>query len=111
MKVKLRNPDRVVEVSGPSTVAALLAQLDIVPEAVLVIRDATLLTRDEPVNEEDELEVRPVLSGGAQDGAARTGVARSDGLKLAPERSGAARPQRDSELHARRPQPPQRSTE
>jgi sulfur carrier protein len=65
MKVKLRNPDRVVEVTGPSTVAALLAELSIVPEAVLVIRDATLLTRDEAVSEEDELEVRPVLSGGA----------------------------------------------
>ena len=65
MKVKLRNPDRVVDVSGPSTVRALLKQLDIVPEAVLVIRDSTLLTRDESVSEDDELEVRPVLSGGA----------------------------------------------
>ena len=65
MKVKLRNPDRVVEVSGPKTVTALLAELGIVPEAVLVIRDATLLTRDEAVREEDELEVRPVLSGGS----------------------------------------------
>lgn len=66
MKVKLRNPDRIVEVSGPSTVSALLAHLDIVPEAVLVIREATLLTRDEAVDEDDELEVRPVLSGGAR---------------------------------------------
>ena len=66
MKVKLRNPDRTVEVSGASTVAAVLAELQIVPEAVLVIRDATLLTRDERVTETDELEVRPVLSGGAQ---------------------------------------------
>lgn len=65
MKVKLRNPDRVVEVSGPTTVSALLAELDIVPEAVLVIRDATLLTRDEAVTDGDEIEVRPVLSGGA----------------------------------------------
>ena len=64
MKVKLRNPDRVIEVSGPSTVSALLAELDIVPEAVLVIREATLLTRDEAVAETDEIEVRPVLSGG-----------------------------------------------
>ena len=68
MKVKLRNPDRVVEVSGPSTVRGMLQQLDIVPEAVLVIRDATLLTRDETVSEDDELEVRPVLSGGAGGG-------------------------------------------
>jgi sulfur carrier protein ThiS len=65
VKVKLRNPDRTVEVSGPTTVRDLLQQLDIVPEAVLVIRDATLLTRDEAVTETDELEVRPVLSGGA----------------------------------------------
>lgn len=62
----LRNPDRVVEVNGPATVSALLAELDIVPEAVLVIRDATLLTRDERVSEEDEIEVRPVLSGGSE---------------------------------------------
>lgn len=65
MKVKLRNPDRIVEVSGPRNVLMLLKELQIVPEAVLVIRDATLLTRDEALNEDDELEVRPVLSGGA----------------------------------------------
>lgn len=66
MKVRLRNPDRVVDVSGPKTVQALLRELDIVPEAVLVIRDETLMTRDERVSEEDELEVRPVLSGGSR---------------------------------------------
>ena len=68
MKVKLRNPDRIIEVSGPPTVARLLEELDIVPEAVLVIRDSTLLTRDEALEESDELEVRPVLSGGADQG-------------------------------------------
>ena len=66
MKVKLRNPDRIVDVSGPATVTDLLRELDIVPEAVLVIRNATLLTRDESLTETDELEVRPVLSGGSQ---------------------------------------------
>lgn len=65
MRVKLRNPDRTVEISGPKRVSDLLAALDIVPEAVLVIRDATLMTRDEELDETDELEVRPVLSGGA----------------------------------------------
>jgi len=64
MKVKLRNPDRVVEVAGPRNVTTLLRELQIVPEAVLVIRDSTLLTRDEALNDDDELEVRPVLSGG-----------------------------------------------
>lgn len=66
MKVRLRNPDRTVEVSGPTTVSGLLAELQIVPEAVLVIRDATLLTRDEALTETDEVEVRPVLSGGCR---------------------------------------------
>ena len=66
MRVKLRNPDRVVDVSGPQVVSALLKELDIVPEAVLVIRDATLLTRDESLKEDDEVEIRPVLSGGGK---------------------------------------------
>ncbi len=66
MKVKLRNPDRVEEVSGPHDVLGLLRHLDIVPESVLVIRDATLLTRDERLGEDDEVEIRPVLSGGAR---------------------------------------------
>lgn len=64
MRVKLRNPDRTVEVSGPTNVLSLLKELQIVPESVLVIRDSTLLTRDERLAEDDELEVRPVLSGG-----------------------------------------------
>ena len=65
MKVKLRNPDRVVEVTGPRVVSALLKELEIVPESVLVIRDATLLTRDEALEDTDEVEIRPVLSGGS----------------------------------------------
>lgn len=55
-----------MEVSGPKNVVQLLTHLEIVPEAVLVIRDATLLTRDEALTDDDELEVRPVLSGGAR---------------------------------------------
>ena len=66
MKVRLRNPDRVVELAGARRVVEVLRELDIVPEAVLVIRDSTLLTRDEQVEEEDEIEVRPVLSGGGR---------------------------------------------
>jgi sulfur carrier protein len=68
MRVKLRNPDRIVDVTGPTTVTALLERLEMVPEAVLVIRAATLLTRDEKLADDDELEVRPVLSGGAEHG-------------------------------------------
>jgi sulfur carrier protein len=67
--VKLRNPDRVIELEGPKTVVVLLQELDIVPESVLVIRNKTLMTRDERVDDGDEIEVRPVLSGGAKERA------------------------------------------
>jgi sulfur carrier protein len=65
MKVLLRNPRRELEVHGPRTVAALLAELDLVPESVLVIRGDTLVTRDARLGDDDELEIRPVISGGA----------------------------------------------
>lgn len=66
MKVKLRNPDRVEEVDGATTVGALLAHLGIHPDSVLVIRGDSLLTKDERVNNDDEIELRPVVSGGAR---------------------------------------------
>ena len=65
MKVKLRNPTRVVDVEGPTSVRMLLERLAINPETVLVIRDADLLTREERLAADDELEIRPVISGGA----------------------------------------------
>ncbi len=64
MKVRLRNPDREVEVAGARRVREVLAELDIDPDTVLVIRDKVLLTREERVEDADELEVRPVISGG-----------------------------------------------
>src|SRR6266496_6277259 len=66
MKVRLRNPDREMDVPGPRRVRELLADLSIDPDTVLVIRDRTLLTRDELVAEGDRVEIRPVISGGAE---------------------------------------------
>jgi sulfur carrier protein len=65
MKVLLRNPRREIEVPAPSTVAQLLVDLEVLPEAVLVIRNDTLATRDERLHEDDVVEIRPVMSGGA----------------------------------------------
>lgn len=65
MKVTLRNPKRVVEVTGAKTVRDLLKRLEINPETVLVIRGRDLLTREETLQVADELEIRPVISGGA----------------------------------------------
>ncbi len=65
MKVKLRNPDREVELAGGRSVQEVLAELGIDPDTVLVIRDGELLTRRDRVGEDDRLEIRPVISGGA----------------------------------------------
>lgn len=62
----LRNPRRELEFPGPSTVAALLEQLDVNPESVLVIQGDTLVTRDARLADTDVVEIRPVTSGGAE---------------------------------------------
>lgn len=51
--------------AGGRKVRDVLRELGIDPDTVLVIRDRELLTREDRVGEEDELEVRPVISGGA----------------------------------------------
>ncbi len=65
MKVRLRNPDREVEVAGGRAVRTVLDDLGVDPDTVLVIRAGELITRETRVNEGDEIEVRPVISGGA----------------------------------------------
>ena len=66
MKVMLRNPRREVEVAGNRRVKDVLRELAILPETVLVIRDDELITADQMVTDADTIELRPVMSGGAQ---------------------------------------------
>ena len=65
MKVVLRNPKRELDVPAPKNVGQLLAHLDVVAESVLVIRNDTLATHDELLSDDDVVEIRPVMSGGA----------------------------------------------
>jgi sulfur carrier protein len=65
VKVRLRNPDREVEVVGGRAVRSVLDELGVNPDTVLVIRAGELITRETRLDDADEIEVRPVLSGGA----------------------------------------------
>jgi len=67
VKVVLRNPRREVEVKGPLTVDALLRRLELNPESVLVIDGDELVTRDARLEDAANVEIRPVISGGALD--------------------------------------------
>lgn len=49
---------------GGKTVRDLLRQIDIVPEAVLVVRNKEVLTENELLNDNDELRLLSVISGG-----------------------------------------------
>ena len=64
MKVVLRNPRRELDMHGPMRVHALLERLEINRESVLVIRGDTLVTGDVQLGDDDEVEIRPVVSGG-----------------------------------------------
>jgi len=64
MKILLRNPRREVELPGPLTVDALLRRLALNPESVLVIVGDELVPRDARLEDEANVEIRPVISGG-----------------------------------------------
>ena len=50
---------------GPLRVSALLERLEVNRESVLVIKGDTLVTGDVLLADDDTIEVRPVISGGA----------------------------------------------
>jgi sulfur carrier protein ThiS len=54
-----------VQLEGGRPVSAVLDELGVAVDTVLVIRAGELITRETPVRDEDELEIRPVISGGA----------------------------------------------
>lgn len=65
MKVLLRNPSRELDFAGPMSVVKLLNKLDLNRESVLVISDGTLVPGDAVLSDDDVVEIRPVISGGA----------------------------------------------
>jgi len=65
VRIVLRNPRRELEMDGPMRVHALLERLEINRESVLVIKGDTLVTGDAQLSDDDEVEIRPVVSGGS----------------------------------------------
>jgi sulfur carrier protein len=63
--VRLRNPSRSETVPGPLMVSVLLERLSLNRESVLVIRNGELVPGDTMLDDGDEVEIRPVISGGA----------------------------------------------
>ena len=66
MKIHLSHPARDIEISGPKPVREVLKELQLIPEAYLVIRDQDLVTEDELLQDQDTIEIRPVISGGTE---------------------------------------------
>lgn len=65
MLVKMRNPKRDLEMPGNRTVNRLLDDLELVRESHLVICNGTLVPGDARLADDDVIEIRPVISGGA----------------------------------------------
>ena len=64
MKIHLSHPTRDIQLQGPKRVVDIFKELQLIPEAFLVIRGRDLMTEDEVVADGDSIEVRPVISGG-----------------------------------------------
>ncbi len=65
MIVKMRNPNREVEIDRSMAVGDLLTALDLNREAHLVIVDGELVPRDMVLARDSVVEIRPVISGGS----------------------------------------------
>ena len=65
MQVQLSHPARSIEIKGPKRAKDVLRELNLVVEAHLVIRGDELVTEDEMLSDKDQIEIRPVISGGS----------------------------------------------
>ena len=64
VKLYLRKQEFTIDDVIDLTVAKALKQLDLIPEAYLVIRSGEMITEHELIREGDVLKIIPVVSGG-----------------------------------------------
>lgn len=65
MQVRLEPQGKLLTIAGRRRVGDLVQSLGILSGTVMVIRGDELLTDDEFVNDDDAIELRAVISGGA----------------------------------------------
>ena len=64
MQVRLLPQNKVVTFSEDLRVNVLLRKLSLLPQTVMVIRRNQLLTEEDLIRKDDEIEIRSVISGG-----------------------------------------------
>ncbi len=64
IKIIYRKKDTIIKMTNDLTVAKLLKQLNLFPEANLVTRAGELLTEHELLRDGDIIKILPVISGG-----------------------------------------------
>ena len=62
--VKITYRDKEWKLHGEWRVREAVREIGLVPQTVLVVRDGKLLTEDATLNEDDEVKLVPVVSGG-----------------------------------------------
>ncbi len=64
MKVYVERSDESIELSFEGTAKELMDELDVNPEAVLIVRNGDVVTEDAELSDDDEVEFRSIVSGG-----------------------------------------------
>lgn len=64
IKIIIRNNDYFIGPSKNLSVKGAMAQLNILPESYLAIREGEILTEHEPLRNGDIVKLIPVISGG-----------------------------------------------
>ena len=62
--IRIERDNTAKNISFSGTVEALLAKLKVNAETVLVVRNNEVLTEDEPIKDDDQIEILSVISGG-----------------------------------------------
>ncbi len=64
MQVHVEREDRELELDFTGTAKELMDEIDVNPEAVIVVRNGEVVTEDAELENEDEVEFVSIVSGG-----------------------------------------------